>query len=382
MILFIGHEATLTGAPLLLLRIIKHLSANSNERIELILKKDGPLTKEYNTYCSVVYIWEKDWYYEKNFFKRINNRVFKNNSTVQKKIINRLKNRRPKLIFNNTVANGVILKKIFNPDIPVISFIHELQSVIDMHLLYSEETNFLFEKSTEFITPSKATMINLSKNYNIKLSAINVCYGSVSNISKNNKSSKEYEGLKKQFKITDKTFLIGGCGTLGWRKGSDLFLKVCNHLKEEGNFKFIWIGVNKKSQSYNEFMYEANKYDLEDKLITISTIEDINKYYELLDLFLMTSREDPFPLVNLEAASFGIPIICFEDSGGSEEFVEENTGFIVPYGDTSKMSQKALEIYKSPKLRLKLSNGIVKQSEKFNNNNSMDKIWKIILKHL
>ena len=153
-------------------------------------------------------------------------------------------------------------------------------------------------------------------------------------------------------------------GTLGWRKGSDLFLKVCNRLKSEGNFKFIWIGVNKKSQSYNEFIYEANKYDLEDKLITISTAEDINKYYELLDLFLMTSREDPFPLVNLEAASFGVPIICFEGSGGSEEFVEENTGFIVPYGDTSKMSQKALEIYKSPKLRLKLSNGIAKQAKK------------------
>ena len=381
MILFIGHEASRTGAPILLLRIIKHIKSVTSEDIHIILKQGGVLEKEYQMYCNKISIWHTDWYYEKSLIQRLKNRVFNNNRS-QNNIVAFYNKNKPKVVFNNTVANGIILKKIFNPDIPVISFIHELQSVIDMHFLYSEETNFLFEKSTEFITPSKATMINLSKNNNIKLSAINVCYGSVSNISTNNKSSKEYERLKKQFKISDKTFLIGGCGTLGWRKGSDLFLKVCNQLQTEGNFKFIWIGVNKKSQSYNEFIYEANKYDLEDKLITISTVEDINKYYELLDLFLMTSREDPFPLVNLEAASFGIPIICFEDSGGSEELIEENTGFIVPYGDTSKMSQKALEIYNSPKLRLKLSKGIAKQARKFNNNNSMDKIYKIVLKYL
>ena len=40
----------------------------------------------------------------------------------------------------------------------------------------------------------------------------------------------------------------------------------------------------------------------------------------------MTSREDPFPLVNLEAMTNGVPVICFKDSGGSEELVDSSSG--------------------------------------------------------
>jgi glycosyltransferase involved in cell wall biosynthesis len=381
MILFIGHEGSLTGAPIFLLRIIKYIKAQTAEEIHVILKKGGDLENEYQKYSDKTTIWHVDWYYEKNIIKKLKNRIL-NNNRRQKSIQDFYSKNKPKIIFNNTAGNGIILKKLFNADVPVISFIHELQSVINMHYIYSEETTFLFENTKEFITPSKATKNNLSKNNNICLNKINICYGSSSIISENIETLKGNIGLKKQLKINDKTFLIGACGTLGWRKGSDLFLKVCKQLKAEDNFKFIWIGINKNSQSYNEFMYEANKYKLGDQLITIPHEQDIGKYYKLLDLFLMTSREDPFPLVNLEVAEFGVPIICFKDSGGSEEFVEENSGFIVPYGDTTKMSQKALEIYKSPKVRSRLENGIRKQSRKFNNHNSLDKIWEIIFKYL
>ena len=67
----------------------------------------------------------------------------------------------------------------------------------------------------------------------------------------------------------------------------------------------------------------------------------------------MTSREDPFPLVNLEAAISGVPIICFEKSGGSPEIIDDSSGFVVPYGDTQEMSSIILEVKKSPKKYVK-----------------------------
>ena len=47
MILFIGHDASLTGAPKSLLLIIEHVSKNYKEQISIILKEGGPLEEEY-----------------------------------------------------------------------------------------------------------------------------------------------------------------------------------------------------------------------------------------------------------------------------------------------------------------------------------------------
>ena len=51
----------------------------------------------------------------------------------------------------------------------------------------------------------------------------------------------------------------------------------------------------------------------------------------LADVFVLTSREDPYPLACLEAATLGKPIVCFEQAGGMPEFVEKDCGTVVPF---------------------------------------------------
>jgi glycosyltransferase involved in cell wall biosynthesis len=57
-----------------------------------------------------------------------------------------------------------------------------------------------------------------------------------------------------------------------------------------------------------------------------------------MDVFALTSREDPFPLVMLEAAAAGLPIVCFEGSGGAPEFVVPDAGNVVGYLDVAGMA--------------------------------------------
>ena len=71
-------------------------------------------------------------------------------------------------------------------------------------------------------------------------------------------------------------------------------------------------------------------------------------------MFCLTSREDPYPLVNLEVASLGMPIVCFEGSGGSEEFVEDDCGFVVPYLELETMADRVSELLDSTELRRRL----------------------------
>lgn len=77
-------------------------------------------------------------------------------------------------------------------------------------------------------------------------------------------------------------------------------------------------------------------------------------YFSEFALFALMSREDPYPLVCLEAASLAKPIICFDQAGGEPEFVEDDCGFVVPYLNLDAMADKILLLIKSPDLRDKM----------------------------
>src|SRR2546425_8840604 len=65
------------------------------------------------------------------------------------------------------------------------------------------------------------------------------------------------------------------------------------------------------------------------------------------DVFVLTSREDPYPLVCLEAAALEKPIVCFANAGGASEFVEKDCGFVVPYLDMLAMADRIVSLIDS-----------------------------------
>lgn len=379
MILFVGHDASLTGAPKSLLLIIAYISKNYKEPISIILKEDGPLEEEYRK-LGKVFIWEKKWYYEKNIFIRLKNRLLNNNKRNQNKVLKYFNKNKPKVIFNNTVVNGVILERLSQFNAPVISRIPELETVMKIYQVRFNSTNKVLKYSSNFITPSLSGKKNLIDNFNIASEKIELAYGTI--LKKTNHTIVNNELEFDKIGIPKDSFVVGACGGLGWRKGSDLFLKVAKHLSEFEKIVFMWIGVAETQAGYLEFVYEIKKLNLQTKVFTVPYIKETHKYYQLMDVFLMTSREDPFPLVNLEAMTNGIPVICFKDSGGSEELVDASSGFVVPYTDTEKMAQKVNDIFSQPKLKDKLSKGALKRSDKFISNKSFDLINQMIEKYL
>ena len=376
MILFIGYDASLTGASKSLLLIIEYFTKRSKIPIYIILGKGGPLIEDYNR-LGKVEIWEHDWYFEKNILKRINNRLFNTNKKRQKNIIKKLQKSTPKIIFNNTIGNGDILKNLSILNVKIISRVPEMETVINLYNTnFKNSSDKVFKYSDQFISPSNSAKDVLLNNYDINENKVQVCYGT---INEKLPTREDLSLLKKQLNINDHAFIVGACGTLGWRKGSDLFLRVANKLKNEKDIFFLWVGADTHSSNYHQFVYEAKKYEILKNLIIIPKTKEVHKYFQLMNVFLMTSREDPFPLVNLEAAINKVPIICFENSGGSSEFVDETSGFVVPFCETQKMADIVIELKKTPKKLLELSNGIFEKSKKFNNKNALEKIFDIVM---
>jgi len=121
-ILFISHDATRTGAPMLLLNLVKWLSENKDldYRITILLRKGGPLITEFEKYGTVIF-----------FNKTCPVRLYLLRSYLinryQKKIISELKASSWDLIFSNTIVNGQLLELLANSQAPIVSYIHELE---------------------------------------------------------------------------------------------------------------------------------------------------------------------------------------------------------------------------------------------------------------
>jgi glycosyltransferase involved in cell wall biosynthesis len=100
--------------------------------------------------------------------------------------------------------------------------------------------------------------------------------------------------------------------------------------------------------------YDLNRLGLADRVHFVGARPNPQDYLAVFDVFTLVSREDPFPLVSLEAASLGKPVVCFAGSGGAPEFVESDSGFVVPYLDLEGMADRCVELLRSPELRARL----------------------------
>ena len=101
---------------------------------------------------------------------------------------------------------------------------------------------------------------------------------------------------------------------------------------------------------YYKISHDIKKAGLEQYVHFCGHVANPLDYFAASDLFALVSREDPYPLVCLEAAMLGKPILCFANAGGMPEFVENDAGFVVPYLDIDAMADKVTEFIKDEKL--------------------------------
>lgn len=81
----------------------------------------------------------------------------------------------------------------------------------------------------------------------------------------------------------------------------------------------------------------------------------LSMYYNIANCYAILSEYDASPKTLNEALNFGLPIICSEMVGTSDDLVKHNhNGFIVKVGDINDIAQHLKKLSKSRKLALKM----------------------------
>ena len=104
--------------------------------------------------------------------------------------------------------------------------------------------------------------------------------------------------------------VVGMCGSASPRKGVDIFLGVADKLPA---LDFLWVGPWSLDEAPENIAFRdfarapANFY-------VCGAAENPYAYMAMMDVFFLSSREDPNPLVLAEALALNLPILAFSQT--------------------------------------------------------------------
>ena len=288
-ILVVGHQAEMTGGEILVKNMITELKRQDVEVVAFI-KNDGPLIGTYEKLAPTF--------------------IIDNESEIEA-YVKELRKYGFDSAIVNTVISGNLIPYLKKHDYYVITLVHELPGVIKA--LSAEDLARIISQQSDLVIFPSAYVCEIFERTNKvenKLIKPQGLYNAYNNFD----SEKSKKRIREKHNIPQDHNIILNVAHGELRKGYDLFMEVFKVLKND-KFTFIWAG-NVNANLVDEYQELVDSND--NLIITgfISDNDELMSYYDACDLFLLPSREDPFPSVVLEAFNAGKPVIAFEDAGG------------------------------------------------------------------
>lgn len=347
-VLFISHEATRTGAPIVLLHLLKWLKSNTPLQFDILLLNDGPLRPDFEV-LGKTYIAQQIAN-QHSYTNRLKKKLFKQPVDIVKKAVDKLGANKYSLIYGNTILSLPWLNAFKERyAAKTICCIHELPYALN----YCFNHNYLAQHLPlvdKIIAVSGAVKDNLLNTYHLPHQQVELQYEFID-------TALETDTDAPPIFNAGNSFIIGMGGTPEWRKGTDLIIPLTQNLRAQYpalDFKIAWLGTSQENGYIKNILYDAQKCGIADRLLFIPANNQPLNIINRFDVFVLLSREDSFPLIVLEAASLGKPVIAFKNSGGIPELLEQGAGLLAPYLDIDALSRHIYQLRTDRQLRDKL----------------------------
>lgn len=328
------HEVTRTGAPMSLLHLLRWLVAETDLEVTVVVagpgKDGGQLLGEFEAVAPTVVAPE----------------LFAVDGTATLPPCD--------VLYVNSVFAAGCLRPLPAPPPYVISRVPELSMAI-RQLTDADGRTELFERTDRYVAVSQAVRRVLIDEHGVDEGAIAVVPGAVDLEAVAPPSAADVAARRAELGVPADGFLVGGAGTTDWRKGPDLFVRVAMAVAERlggPSAHFAWLGGEAGGPAF---------WRAENRVRTgnappvhfLGSRPDPFAWFGALDLFALTSREDPFPRVVMENAALGVPVVTF-DNGGAPELVAKGCGVTVAYLDVEAMADAIVGLLRDPGRRAEL----------------------------
>lgn len=349
-VLFLSHEASRTGAPLFLLNLLRWLKGNTDIQFEVLIDRPGELDTEFKALARVHFYepYHNFSFLLKRFFNLHYRHIFAHRSQLRETFVKQ----EIGLIYANSLGSIRMLDFLSFLKCPVISHVHELECAIQTLGAKIEDMNERY--LLEFIAVSNAVKANLVQNHKVSQDKVHVIHGFIPIPQRVIHVEPEVsrDRILNEVGIPKQSMIVCSCGSIERRKGIDLFMATAAVVTAQYTLSpvhFIWVGGSPSATKRRR--RDSAEMNLKGVVHFVGAKADVMPYFDAADVFLLPSREDPFPLVVLEAALRGKPIVCFKESGGAAEVVEEDAGFAVSAFDVAAMAESTVKLLSDASLR-------------------------------
>ncbi|XAW89660.1 glycosyltransferase family 4 protein [Vibrio sp. CDRSL-10 TSBA] len=111
---------------------------------------------------------------------------------------------------------------------------------------------------------------------------------------------------------------------------------------------------------------ELAKLGLSEVVTIHDPTSDISAEYRKAQFYILTSRNEGFPMVLLEAQAHGLPIVSFDcETGPAEIISHEQDGFLIPAFDVAAFADKVAQLASDEALRERMSQSALSNRRRF-----------------
>ena len=346
-IVVVSHDASRTGAPILAWNVCRQLAERFN--VVSILLADGPLLDIFRETCAQTIVLPSPEMRHPLVLERL-----------VRDIAKRL-NVRGVLV--NSIESRMIVEPLAKHGYRVVLLIHEYASYthspasIDTAVNHASTVVFsaqsvrddLLDSLTRDSLPS-SIVLRQGKSL-IPASLVTTSVSVPDEVQASTAAPidtyDEVEALLRG--LSPRPRLVLGAGTVQFRKGVDLFFATAAELARQrpgDNTLFVWVGDDPDTDlSYtaclNAQLRASRRTGGHVRLM--KSTDQFEKLYALADVFYLSSRLDPLPNVAIDAMTAGLPVVCFEDTGGIPEMLQDSAfadASVVPFSNTVQASEK------------------------------------------
>jgi glycosyltransferase involved in cell wall biosynthesis len=335
-ILLFSHDLSRTGAPNLLLDVAKVLVNQQQVNIILLCLCGGELLADFKKLATVV---------------NLNQTQVETISDIGKveDIFTNLKQFGVYQAILNTFCSGLFIPLLEQYQFNYLILVHELPGVIDILGWNRSVVGLVAQMSHrgKMVFSSEYTYDKVVTTYNLVVDKH--IYPQGCRLVDSEGLNKNKPMLHKLLKLPPTTKMVLGCGKGVFRKGVDLFCDIAQLVGSvNSNIHFVWFG----DLADPELQKVKNQY----QLTNLAFMKFSDNYIDLIrsaDLFILTSREDPFPNIVLEMLALGVPTLAYKDCGGYVDLLAKlDEGLLVDKFNNQIFANRIVELLRPEKQSL------------------------------
>ncbi|WP_064197127.1 MULTISPECIES: glycosyltransferase family 4 protein [Emticicia] len=314
LVLFITPTGGRTGSEMLLWYLLKHLSGKIKSAIYTRL--NGELFATQST-ADQTFINNNRRSFIYQIYEGIYHKIFKI-TPEEKKVLDIQKKIKADRWYLNTITMPQFARLAQKVGVPYDLHVHELVSIYDE--IKFDDFKFQFDNAARIICCSSIVERRIREmGYSNTLLLHSFIDTQTISIKQSALSIRDKIGIPAD------AFVWVMSGSMNLRKGYDTICDLFQYLPQ--NTYIVWLGSVKQTGVLH-YIRQRTKIE---KLNFIEIGEKSAEYYDYLNIsdgFVLTAKEDPFPLVMIEAAYLEKPIVGY-NSGGIAEFIQNGMGLCV-----------------------------------------------------